>query len=62
VLSILDESARIRYTYELDAPLTDKIEAVAKKIYRAGGVSYTAAAKKRRFRSASRKSPSTVWI
>ena len=46
VLSILDDSARVHYTYELDAPLTDKIEAVAKKIYRAGGVSYTAAAKK----------------
>ena len=46
VLSILDDSARVHYTYELDAPLTDKIEAVAKKIYRAGGVSYTATAKK----------------
>ena len=46
VLSILDDSARVHYTYELDAPLTDKIEAVAKKIYRAGRVSYTAAAKK----------------
>ena len=46
VLSILDDSARVHYTYELDAPLTDKIEAVAKKVYRAGGVSYTAAAKK----------------
>ena len=46
VLSILDDSARVHYTYELDAPLTDKIEAVAKKIYHAGGVSYTAAAKK----------------
>ena len=46
VLSILDDSAEVRYTYELDAPLTDKIEAVATKIYRAGRVSYTAAAKK----------------
>ena len=46
VLSILDDNARVHYTYELDAPLTDKIEAVAKKIYHAGGVSYTAAAKK----------------
>ena len=46
VLSILDDSAEVQYTYELDAPLTDKIEAVAKKIYRAGRVSYTAAAKK----------------
>ena len=46
VLSILDDSAELQYTYELDAPLTDKIEAVATKIYRAGRVSYTAAAKK----------------
>ena len=46
VLSILDDSAEVQYTYELDAPLTDKIEAVATKIYRAGRVSYTAAAKK----------------
>ena len=46
VLSILDDSAEVQYTYELDAPLTGKIEAVATKIYRAGRVSYTAAAKK----------------
>ena len=46
VLSILDDSAEVQYTYELDAPLTDKIKAVATKIYRAGRVSYTAAAKK----------------
>ena len=26
VLSILDETAQVKYTYELDAPLTDKIE------------------------------------
>ena len=46
VLSILDDSAEVQYTYELDAPLMDKIEAVATKIYRAGRVSYPAAAKK----------------
>ena len=46
VLSILDDSAAVQYTYELDASLTDKIEAVATKVYRAGRVSYTAAAKK----------------
>ena len=46
VLSILDDSTEVQYTYELDAPLTDKIEAVATKIYHAGRVSYTAAAKK----------------
>ena len=46
MLSILDDTAQVKYTYELDAPLTDKIDAVAKKIYRAGSVSYSAAAKK----------------
>ena len=46
VLSILDDNARVQYTYDLSASLSEKIEAVAKKIYRAGGVSYSAAAQK----------------
>ncbi len=49
VLSMLEadpEPHPIRFTYELEAPLADKIEAVAKKIYRAKGVSYAAPAKK----------------
>ena len=46
VLSILDENAQVKYTYGLDAPLADKISAVAKNIYRASNVSYTPAAKK----------------
>ena len=47
VLSLIPEEPKpIRFTYELDAPLTTKIEAVAKKIYRADGVVYSAAAKK----------------
>ena len=46
VLSIMDDTARVQYTYPLEASLTEKIEAVAKKIYRADGVNYTAAAKK----------------
>ena len=33
MLLILDDTAQVKYTYELDAPLTDKIDAVA-KIYR----------------------------
>ncbi len=45
VLSILDDKP-IRYAYDLTQPLPEKIEAVAKKIYRADGVAYTAAAKK----------------
>ena len=46
VLSIMDDTARVQYTYPQEASLTEKIEAVAKKIYRADGVNYTAAAKK----------------
>ena len=49
VLSLIGQNPEphpIRYTYELDAPLTDKIEAVAKKIYHADRVSYAPAAKK----------------
>src|SRR5699024_9344336 len=46
VLSILDDRAELRYTYELNATLPEKIEAVAKKIYHAGDVSYSAAAQK----------------
>ncbi len=46
VLSILDDHAELRYTYELSATLPEKIEAVAKKIYHAGDVSYSAAAQK----------------
>ena len=45
VLSILDNKP-IQFTYELEQPLADKIEAIAKKIYRADGVAYSAAAKK----------------
>ena len=47
VLSIMpEESQPIQYTYDLGASLPEKIEAVAKKIYRADGVTYTPAAKK----------------
>ena len=48
VLSIMPEAAPqpIQYTYDLGASLPEKIEAVAKKIYRADGVTYTPAAKK----------------
>ena len=37
----------IQFTYSLDAPLADKIEAVAKKIYHAGHVNYYAAPAKK---------------
>ena len=45
VLDIMEDRP-IQFTYPLEAKLTDKIEAVAKKIYRADGVNYSAAAKK----------------
>lgn len=47
VLSIMPEEPQpIQYTYDLGASLPEKIEAVAQKIYRADGVTYTPAAKK----------------
>ena len=47
VLSIMPEAPQpIQYTYDLGASLPEKIEAVAQKIYRADGVTYTPAAKK----------------
>ena len=47
ILSIMPEAPQpIQYTYDLGASLPEKIEAVAKKIYRADGVTYTPAAKK----------------
>ena len=47
VLSIMPEAPQpIQYTYDLGASLPEKIEAVAEKIYRADGVTYTPAAKK----------------
>ena len=45
VLAIMEDRP-IRFTYALEQPLTEKIEAVAKKIYKADGVNYSAAAKK----------------
>ena len=47
VLRIIDEEKpSFRFTYESDAPLTEKIEAVAKKVYGADGVDYAPAAAK----------------
>ncbi len=45
VLKVMEDRP-IHYTYELEQPLTEKIEAIAKKIYRADSVNYSAAAKK----------------
>ena len=45
VLSILEDRP-IQYTYPLEMPLKEKIEAVARKIYRASGVAYEPAAER----------------
>ena len=47
VLRIIDEEKpSFRFAYESDAPLTEKIEAVARKVYGADGVDYAPAAAK----------------
>ena len=45
VLEVMEDRP-IQYTYPLDMPLKDKINAIATKIYRADGVNYSAAASK----------------
>ena len=46
VLRLVEGENNFHFVYEDDLPLKGKIEAVAAKIYRADGVSFTAAAKK----------------
>ena len=46
VLRLVEGEDNFHFVYEDDLPLKEKIEAVAAKIYRADGVSFTAAAKK----------------
>lgn len=46
VCRLCEQPSDFRFTYPLDAPLTEKIEAVATKIYHASGVDYTPGAKK----------------
>ena len=45
VLDIMEDRP-VQYTYPLEMPLKDKINAIATKIYRADGVNYSAAASK----------------
>ncbi len=45
VLDVMEDRP-IRFVYDLEQPLTEKIDAVAKKVYRASGVNYSVAAKK----------------
>ena len=42
--TIENKKSELAFTYELDAPLKDKIEAIATKVYGAGSVSYSAEA------------------
>ena len=44
LLKALDRPTNFRFTYELDAPLVDKIDAVARKVYGAEGIDVLPAA------------------
>ena len=46
VVRLCEENRQFNYCYEENAPIEAKIEAIAKKIYRASGVTFTPAAKK----------------
>ncbi len=46
VVRLCGESSELKYAYELDQPISSKIEAIAKRIYHADGVDYTSAAEK----------------
>lgn len=46
VMRLCDEPSELKYAYELDHPISSKIEAIAKRIYHADGVDYTSSAQK----------------
>ena len=46
VLRLTEEESSLHFTYDLDLPIKDKINAIATKIYGADGVDYTAKATK----------------
>ena len=46
VIRLCDQPSELHYAYELDMPITEKIEAIATKVYGADGVDFAAAAKK----------------
>ncbi|MBE6039063.1 MAG: formate--tetrahydrofolate ligase [Anaerofustis stercorihominis] len=46
VIRLCDIPSEVNYTYELDIPIKDKIEAICKKIYGADGVVYSHSASK----------------
>ena len=45
VLRLCDQPHDFRFAYELDAPITEKIETIVRRIYGGSGVTYTKAAK-----------------
>ena len=46
VVALCEEKNEFSFSYELDTTIEEKIEAVAKRVYRADGVTFTPAAKK----------------
>lgn len=46
VVRLCDEPSKLSYTYELEGSIANKIEALAKRIYHADGVDFTASATK----------------
>ncbi|MDD6153946.1 MAG: formate--tetrahydrofolate ligase, partial [Eubacteriales bacterium] len=46
IVELVEQKHETSYTYDLDLSIKEKIEAVAKKIYRADGVDYTSKAEK----------------
>ena len=46
VVKLCEEPSELHYAYELDQPIEEKIECIAKKVYGADGVDFTDAAKK----------------
>ena len=46
VIRLCDQPSELHYAYELDMPITEKIEAIATKVYGADGVDFAASAKK----------------
>ncbi|MBR2780349.1 MAG: formate--tetrahydrofolate ligase [Eubacteriaceae bacterium] len=46
VIKLCEEPSELHYAYELDQPIEEKIECIAKKVYGADGVDFTDAAKK----------------
>ena len=46
VVRLCEEPSQMSYTYELDAPLAEKVEAIATRVYHADGVDFAPAARR----------------